>query len=378
VFQAVVFLITFLLGSGELDGFVETKASPSFDCHAPSAPVEIVICNDEEVGDLDGKMADLYQHLMDDGSDTERGALREEQVYWLARRTQTCHLRRSNELTVENALHARTCLVAMYKARVARLGSKWPLSIDWLMERPETLTRDTAYSTFVSSRPSGAEAREELRRLKDRFPFQRFSLFRPYGDHKYWAVVVASYTSFQNAKEAENLAKTLGIASDAFVDHLPLPPEEALDWTPEPSRQTVLECLAGGANSIQEMYACSGGLMTPATLDTCIKDGHCNLETTPAAMDQYLAAEKLTWDSSLAVQPGYPNLTTLSNCLKANGSDEPGFNNCAIQSFNDPKMLFGCANGEGDRNAVARCLLKNVPGFDPSVNRLFRPDDMQI
>ena len=342
------------------------QPSPSFDRDASSTPIERILCNDGEIGDLDGTMGAMYYRLAGQLKGAERSALLADQVYWLERRNQKCSIPSSGDITVEAALHGRTCLVGVYKERIARLSGPFPISSDWLMDRPATLSEENIYSTFVSSMPSAAEAREELKLLRARFPYQRFSLFRPYGDHKFWAILTASYTSYEHAHDAELSAKRLGIAADAFVDRLPDPLDAALEWSPEPSRQTILECLSGGAETIQEMYSCSGALLTPAVLDTCVRDGQCNLQVNALVMDQYLVSKGLTWTSSLSIEPGIPDLNALSACKSNSGSDQARFDDCSVKTFNDPSALFGCAEAEANKEAIARCLLSHIPGLDTS------------
>src|SRR6185437_1640526 len=103
------------------------------------------------------------------------------------------------------------------------------------------------------------------------FPYVEFDIFPPYGDGKYWTVVIASYTNKSDAVEARQAAKAFSIADDAFVWRIPEPLEAAHLWLPahddtalprSASAKKIIECytqqVAGDkTTTVFAVYQCS-------------------------------------------------------------------------------------------------------------------------
>lgn len=82
-------------------------AQPSFDCAKASTLVETAICQDSELGALDGTLAEHYQALLNATSgDSARQVLKKAQRTWLAKR---------------NQCGDRSCLVRAYRERLDAL-----------------------------------------------------------------------------------------------------------------------------------------------------------------------------------------------------------------------------------------------------------------
>ena len=95
----------------------------SFDCDLAKAPVELLICGDDEMASLDRELAALYGDLRSTLPDGDADALRSEQRGWLKSRLTLCHIPRRGEMTMAEALEARSCLERIYRARNEELAA---------------------------------------------------------------------------------------------------------------------------------------------------------------------------------------------------------------------------------------------------------------
>jgi uncharacterized protein len=98
--------------------------SASFDCGQAEAPVEHVICSTAQLRSLDGKMSQAYfsrRRLAIEPSDAQKVIANQRQ--WLRSRRTQCNIRARGEITDEEVLAARTCLVRVYQQRIADLSN---------------------------------------------------------------------------------------------------------------------------------------------------------------------------------------------------------------------------------------------------------------
>ena len=83
-----------------------TRVEPSFDCKFAKRHVEILICSNGIVAQLDQDMANLYYRLRDRSSDPDR--LKRDQLRWLT--------------DVQNMCSDLGCLETVYRERIAFFG----------------------------------------------------------------------------------------------------------------------------------------------------------------------------------------------------------------------------------------------------------------
>jgi uncharacterized protein len=115
----------------------DEEPQPSFDCDAATAPIETLICGDATLADLDRALANSYHAALATRVGEAQLLLREEQRAWIRNRTETCGVA-SDPATEADA--AISCLIALYRARIAELepGSSGgnaasPSGYGWLM-----------------------------------------------------------------------------------------------------------------------------------------------------------------------------------------------------------------------------------------------------
>jgi uncharacterized protein len=91
-------------------------ARPSFDCNAANAPVELLICANGELADLDRALADSYRAALASRTGEAQQMLRETQRSWADTRAANCGV---GDPSAEG--DAAGCLIALYRARIAEL-----------------------------------------------------------------------------------------------------------------------------------------------------------------------------------------------------------------------------------------------------------------
>ena len=85
--------------------FGEKKIVPSFDCNAGTSIQEQIICNDNEISQLDNQMSQAYLQLKLNTKDINE--LRRQQHAWIKYSRNTCL--------------NKYCLIKTYKIRIAEL-----------------------------------------------------------------------------------------------------------------------------------------------------------------------------------------------------------------------------------------------------------------
>ncbi len=91
---------------------------PSFDCAKAAAPIEMAICADITLADLDRALAEAYRSALATNVGEAQLLLREEQRAWAQSRAATCGV---DGKSAGEAGDATGCLVALYRARLSEL-----------------------------------------------------------------------------------------------------------------------------------------------------------------------------------------------------------------------------------------------------------------
>lgn len=96
----------------------------SFACMQATRPIEVLICSDPVLTQLDGALGNAYTtYRRSLGAGEARQALLREQRAWLRRRYNECGIPTSGDgLSVPQRWQAAPCLVQMYRGRLAALG----------------------------------------------------------------------------------------------------------------------------------------------------------------------------------------------------------------------------------------------------------------
>lgn len=97
------------------------QAKPSFDCSSAKAPIETLICTDQDLGDLDGELARAYAAKRQSLSAEAAETLKQEQRRWLALRTEECGRGGEGNVTDHGDGVAISCLTRMYLHRINAL-----------------------------------------------------------------------------------------------------------------------------------------------------------------------------------------------------------------------------------------------------------------
>lgn len=114
----------------------DAAAEPSFDCAAALAPVEVLICADNGLADLDRRLAESYHALLATRVGEQQLLLREEQRAWAESRAAACGVESDSAIEEGDAIG---CLSALYRARIAELQpvqggeAPPPSGYGWLM-----------------------------------------------------------------------------------------------------------------------------------------------------------------------------------------------------------------------------------------------------
>ena len=86
-------------------------AAPSFDCAAAAAPVEILICGNDELAEADAGLATLYRRLQDRLDDKAKADLLAEQRQWLKSRLAACDIPATGKTPPADPAKAAACSV---------------------------------------------------------------------------------------------------------------------------------------------------------------------------------------------------------------------------------------------------------------------------
>ena len=87
------------------------RTNPSFDCRAANHPVEVAICNDAQLAELDGRMGSLFLQL--NRQRNSDASIIDNQRQWLVERERVCN--------VLGTLAIANCVQRVTAARIAQL-----------------------------------------------------------------------------------------------------------------------------------------------------------------------------------------------------------------------------------------------------------------
>ncbi len=96
------------------------KINPSFNCDKASQPVEYAICSNENLANLDKKMALAYKAKRKSLSKPDRKNLKKEQKRWIKSRVLICNVSKSNHENIKTI----SCLINSYAKRISELQNK--------------------------------------------------------------------------------------------------------------------------------------------------------------------------------------------------------------------------------------------------------------
>jgi uncharacterized protein len=99
------------------------KAGPSFDCSKSLSAVEHLICDEPQLGNLDGKLASAFAARRSQLNTEEFKQLLKEQRAWLRIRTDICGVPNPSRLAADNAKSIQ-CLLHIYRERISSLNKQ--------------------------------------------------------------------------------------------------------------------------------------------------------------------------------------------------------------------------------------------------------------
>lgn len=104
-------------------------AAPSFDCERADSTLDVIICRDGVVADLDSRLSDAYSKKAKAESEADSKRLLLAQRQWLKRRYSECDAPRGNSApTIDQQWAVAPCLANLYQKRLADLGVELPRS----------------------------------------------------------------------------------------------------------------------------------------------------------------------------------------------------------------------------------------------------------
>jgi uncharacterized protein YecT (DUF1311 family) len=93
----------------------DDEPRPSFDCAAAMQPVEVLICGDVELAELDAELGAAYTARLAGLAGDAQAVLRQEQRSWSGNRGAVCGVEAEPAIEVDDAIG---CLMALYRARL--------------------------------------------------------------------------------------------------------------------------------------------------------------------------------------------------------------------------------------------------------------------
>jgi uncharacterized protein YecT (DUF1311 family) len=93
----------------------------SFDCSSAKAPVEILLCKDEELTHLDSLMGALYQTMMLKRKGPDKGKLRQSQHDWIVKRDNDCSVGAADVESYAASREKARCVSGQIMVRLAEL-----------------------------------------------------------------------------------------------------------------------------------------------------------------------------------------------------------------------------------------------------------------
>jgi uncharacterized protein len=121
--------VSVLLGTGmslALVNAAEAVPTASFDCALASAPIEKLICSNDDLAALDAALAQAYGAQRQGLARDEAAALRREQRDWLRSRLTACDVPSAQDASPPD--EALPCLLDLYRERMQAVGAAAPAS----------------------------------------------------------------------------------------------------------------------------------------------------------------------------------------------------------------------------------------------------------
>lgn len=119
----LVFLVVVLV----LVPWTALRAQASFDCLQAGTPIELLICSDPQLTEMDGRLGEAFAVARRRLATPERDAAQAAQRAWLAERLTRCGVpAKGDDVPSELRWKAAPCLDEMYRARLAALGATPP------------------------------------------------------------------------------------------------------------------------------------------------------------------------------------------------------------------------------------------------------------
>lgn len=120
-------------------------AEPSFDCGQAALPIELTLCSNAALGDLEGEMTRLFEQRLAEASPRSADRLRRDMGRWLARLTKDCGVPRSGAFSAAEMERAAPCLARKYREQIAALQPA--------QDMPATATAEAAPEPAAAADP---------------------------------------------------------------------------------------------------------------------------------------------------------------------------------------------------------------------------------
>lgn len=144
LFRAPLVLTWILLG-------IAPAEAASFDCNKAATPVEKLICADPVLSDLDKKLAEAYQRVLD--AATDKNSVRRQQHNWLTEQRDVCEKNFGGDGGVGDGA---ICVLVAYEKRLTELTGKDPdgkFPYWWMRNGHEDPLCQTLYKELRKHRP---------------------------------------------------------------------------------------------------------------------------------------------------------------------------------------------------------------------------------
>ena len=129
--------------------------SPSFECAKASNPLEEMLCSNDDLGEIDLRMANAYARRRAAAPVAEKDQLFKDHQAFLSSRASRCGVPSSGAISPQLVLSAGSCLIAMYNQRLSALGQPQIVSA---LSQPASAAGDASASKV--NPPSSDETAE--------------------------------------------------------------------------------------------------------------------------------------------------------------------------------------------------------------------------
>lgn len=96
-----------------------TLRPPSFDCHKARTEMEHLICDNPKLGDIDGRLGEVYWELRHFLAPSESQQLRKEEIAWIRRRDQSL-----DDACKHGDAVDMPCVIGLWKERIDQLEAQ--------------------------------------------------------------------------------------------------------------------------------------------------------------------------------------------------------------------------------------------------------------